>query len=237
MTVRSTKDLKFNPLNATLHPLNGSGRHEVNQVRFQVEQGSVAIAWNLFGQISRIDLWLDSSQTVSAAQAAICAGSLSSAPLAVSHVAEGLREYFRNGTPLQGVSSEWIDRSAWTPFQMQVYQAISMIPHGETRTYGWVAGKVGRNGLATRAVGQALRKNPLPILVPCHRVVATNSLGGFMGKMGDADPEVQLKVKLLSIETEYLNPIFPFLHSDGSGFQTSHASSMTGTTGGWSLLQ
>ncbi len=93
---------------------------------------------------------------------------------------------------------------------MGVYRAISQIPHGETRTYAWVAKRVGQ-GLATRAVGQALRKNPLPILIPCHRVVSSGTLGGFMGAVDPDEPEMRLKRWLIEVESSWLNPSFGFL--------------------------
>ncbi len=66
-----------------------------------------------------------------------------------------------------------------TAFQKQVYDATRQIPYGETRSYGWVAKKIGKPK-AQRAVGQALNKNPLPLFVPCHRVIGKHQdLVGF----------------------------------------------------------
>jgi len=66
-----------------------------------------------------------------------------------------------------------------TPFQRKVWRALRAIPHGETRSYAWVARKIGRPR-AARAVGAACGANPVPIVIPCHRVVRTDgSLGGF----------------------------------------------------------
>lgn len=66
-----------------------------------------------------------------------------------------------------------------TPFQMQVWQAIARIPKGETKTYGQLARSIGRPR-AFRAVANACGKNPVPIFIPCHRVVAANGkIGGF----------------------------------------------------------
>lgn len=65
-----------------------------------------------------------------------------------------------------------------TPFQHRVWTLLRSIPVGETRTYGEVARQL---GTAARAVGQACRANPCPIVVPCHRVVAAQGLGGFAG--------------------------------------------------------
>ncbi len=71
------------------------------------------------------------------------------------------------------------DLSAGTPFQRKVWRAARRIPYGRVRSYQWIAGRVGGDRYA-RAVGLALGANPVPILVPCHRVVAQDgSLGGF----------------------------------------------------------
>jgi len=68
-----------------------------------------------------------------------------------------------------------------TPFQMAVWQALLAIPYGETISYGELAKRVG-NPNASRAVGAANGANPLPIIIPCHRVIgADNSLTGFGG--------------------------------------------------------
>lgn len=118
--------------------------------------------------------------------------------------------YFQTGQPLRGLNWEHVDDSRWTSFQRGVYQAIAKIPFGETRTYGWVAQRL-RKPTAMRAVGQALRRNPMLILIPCHRVVSSKSIGGFLGASSNDDPELDLKRELLSLEEEYRNPIFPFL--------------------------
>ena len=64
-----------------------------------------------------------------------------------------------------------------TPFQLRVWHALMGIPAGHPATYGALAKQL---GTAARAVGQACGANPLPILIPCHRVVAAHGLGGFM---------------------------------------------------------
>lgn len=72
-----------------------------------------------------------------------------------------------------------LDLSAGTPFQRKVWRAIQRIPYGRVRSYQWVAARVGGKQYA-RAVGLALGANPVPIIVPCHRIVAHDgSLGGF----------------------------------------------------------
>jgi O-6-methylguanine DNA methyltransferase len=80
-----------------------------------------------------------------------------------------------------------------TPFQRQVWQTLLEIPRGETRSYAWVAQRIGRPR-AVRAVGQAVGSNPLPVLVPCHRVLASDgSLCGFGGGL-------KMKEDLLRLE-------------------------------------
>ena len=74
-----------------------------------------------------------------------------------------------------------LDLSCGTPFQQLVWQALREIPPGATRSYGAIARSIGRPR-AVRAVGAACGANPVPLLVPCHRVLAANGkLGGFSG--------------------------------------------------------
>jgi O-6-methylguanine DNA methyltransferase len=86
-----------------------------------------------------------------------------------------------------------LDERGLTAFQRLVFDGVRGIPHGERRTYADVAAGLGRPA-AVRAVGNALRRNPFPIVVPCHRVVRTGGdLGGYSG--GEA-----AKRRLLAIE-------------------------------------
>jgi len=66
-----------------------------------------------------------------------------------------------------------LDLSGATPFQRQVWEKTRLIPFGETRSYSWVAEQIKQPG-AVRAVGQALGRNPLPIIIPCHRVITAD---------------------------------------------------------------
>lgn len=80
-----------------------------------------------------------------------------------------------------------------TAFQRQVWDALGAIPYGETRSYAWVAARIGRPA-AVRAVGLANGANPVPVLVPCHRVIGSNgALTGYGGGLG-------LKARLLRLE-------------------------------------
>ena len=69
-----------------------------------------------------------------------------------------------------------------TPFQQRVWSALRKIPCGDTRTYGQLATELGSG---PRAVGNACRRNPVSIIVPCHRVVAASGMGGYSGRTGD----------------------------------------------------
>ena len=85
---------------------------------------------------------------------------------------------------------DWGDHS---PFQMKVWEVLRGIPYGRVRSYGWVARKIGKPR-AARAVGSACGANPVPLLVPCHRIVAGDgSLGGFSGGLPN-------KKRLLKLE-------------------------------------
>ncbi|MEW6615082.1 MAG: methylated-DNA--[protein]-cysteine S-methyltransferase [Thermodesulfobacteriota bacterium] len=88
-----------------------------------------------------------------------------------------------------------LDLSSYTEFQREVWEITKSIPYGEVRTYGWVGKELG-NSMSSRAVGAALAKNPLPIVVPCHRVIRCNGdLGGY-----SADGGIEIKAKLLKME-------------------------------------
>jgi len=80
----------------------------------------------------------------------------------------------------------------FTEFECEVYREVLKIPLGEVRTYSDIAKAIGRPK-AVRAVGQALKKNPFPIFIPCHRVVAKRGLGGF-------SKGVEMKKRLLELE-------------------------------------
>lgn len=85
-----------------------------------------------------------------------------------------------------------------TEFQKKVWNALKEIPYGETRSYGEIAKTIG-NEKAARAVGMANNKNPIMIIIPCHRVIGAN--GKLVGYSGGID----IKEKLLNLEKDYAN--------------------------------
>ena len=86
-----------------------------------------------------------------------------------------------------------LDLSQGTAFQRQVWRVLQRVPYGKLRSYQWIAARVGGPQYA-RAVGNAVGANPIPIVIPCHRIVAQDAtLGGFSGGLS-------MKRKLLSLE-------------------------------------
>ena len=101
-----------------------------------------------------------------------------------------LRQYFDNGLD---EFTQPVLLSKGTEFEKTVWLALKEIPYGETRTYKWLSEKIGKPA-ASRAVGQALSRNPIPIVLPCHRVIESDgSLGGYSAG-------VQIKTRLLDME-------------------------------------
>lgn len=85
-----------------------------------------------------------------------------------------------------------LDLTGVPEFQRAVLEAVASIPPGQTLTYGQIARKIGKPK-AARAVGAALAKNPFPLVIPCHRVVAADGIGGYSGGS-------DLKRRLLDLE-------------------------------------
>ena len=120
---------------------------------------------------------------------------------------DGWNEGFRSPVLKEGLAQleayfegklDWFDlplAPKGTDFQQQVYTAMSAIPRGETRTYGDIATEL---DVPSQPVGQACGSNPIPVIIPCHRVVGADGLGGFSGAGG-----VEMKVKLLQGEGAY----------------------------------
>lgn len=119
-------------------------------------------------------------------------------PAQVIQVCQQIKQYFEQPTVLLNISVP----PHGTSFQQRVWQAIVAIPIGETLTYSQLAEQIGSG---SRAVANACGANPLPILIPCHRVVAKHGLGGFMqGKQNG----LLIKQWLLKHEGVNLDEVF-----------------------------
>lgn len=98
-----------------------------------------------------------------------------------------------------------VDLSGGTPFQRRVWRTTLRIPYGKTRSYQWVAARVGGRRYA-RAVGNALGANPVPLVIPCHRVVGSargtgkGTSNGQPGSLGGFTGGLRVKRRLLSLE-------------------------------------
>jgi O-6-methylguanine DNA methyltransferase len=117
----------------------------------------------------------------------------------VRHGEEAFREWFgdRIGRPLRRAAItpsaavlRRFDLSGLAPFQRAVLEKTSQIPRGQVRTYSWVAKEIG-HPKAVRAVGTALATNPIPVLIPCHRVVRSD---GVIGNYGAGGPVAKRKI-------------------------------------------
>jgi len=116
----------------------------------------------------------------------------------LDHVAERLADYFAGESV-----PDWSDVP--TPdgpdFHHRCWEACRKIPHGEVRSYGDLAEMAGSTRLASRAAGQAMRSNPLSVIVPCHRVVASDGrLHGYAGTISDSSEALDIKRRLLTLE-------------------------------------
>ena len=116
-------------------------------------------------------------------------------PDEASELAEGIVLYLEEGAPCPEAE---LDMSSCTAFQTEIYSLVRSIPRGRTMTYGEVAAQARRPG-AARAVGRAMASNPFAVLVPCHRVVGKNGLGGYF--WGE-----EMKEKLLKLECAVQRP-------------------------------
>ena len=93
-----------------------------------------------------------------------------------------------------------LDLSYSSSFQRSVYKITKTIPYGEVKTYKWIAKKIGLPD-ASRAVGGALSSNPIPLLIPCHRVIREDGgMGGFTAHGG-----IDLKMKMLKMEVAIMS--------------------------------
>lgn len=116
-------------------------------------------------------------------------------PKRLQPVCQSFTNYFSGQLSILELEHQLLCKS---DFQKRVLLALNQIPYGSTITYGELAKILDTH---PRAIGQALKSNPLPLIYPCHRVVSKSGLGGFMGKkVGDS---CDLKAALLTLESKY----------------------------------
>ncbi len=156
---------------------------------FSTDMGWVGIAGSESG-LARIVLPRSSEQEVRGKLGGLIRHGGQAANL-FHDLVDRLKRYF-SGQPVD--FPDRLDFSGVTPFQRRVWETAMRIPYGETRTYGWIARQMNQPK-ATRAVGQALGRNPFPVIVPCHRVLASD------GKLGGFSSGLELKRWLLDMES------------------------------------
>lgn len=107
-----------------------------------------------------------------------------------------IQDYFKGMIPKKRPR---LDFSGLTGFQREVLKAVNKIGYGETRSYSWVAHRIGRSR-AVRAAAHAVAQNPLPLFIPCHRVIGKDgSLRGFSGVGG-----IHTKKAMLALESKIM---------------------------------
>jgi methylated-DNA-[protein]-cysteine S-methyltransferase len=159
---------------------------------FDTAIGKCAIAWHENG-ILRLQLPEESSAETVAKLGQRFQESLDNVPDFVQQTINKLQRYLSGQA--QDFSNVKLDLSYTPQFHKRVYEALRLIRAGEIVSYAELAKRAG-SPLASRAVGQAMARNPLPILIPCHRVLnSSGKLGGFSAYGG-----TDTKAKLLSLE-------------------------------------
>jgi methylated-DNA-[protein]-cysteine S-methyltransferase len=164
---------------------------------FETALGACGVAWSECG-VTRLQLPESSrSATASRLQGRVVNASTGVPPAAVGAAISLLERYFA-GEPVD-LSGVALDLGGVSPFHRKIYDAARALAWGKTATYGELARRVGARD-AARAVGRAMGKNPVPIIIPCHRVLAAGGkIGGFSAHGG-----TNTKQRLLTLEGVHL---------------------------------
>ncbi len=160
---------------------------------FETALGPCGIAWTAEGVAGVLLPEADAAKTRARLRKRFPDAPEEAPPAPIGRVIAGIVALLRGDDA--DLSAVPLDLRGVSPFNRVVYALARSIPRGRTLTYGDLAARLGDPG-AARAVGRALAENPLPIVVPCHRIVASNgTLGGFSAPGG-----VSTKRRLLALE-------------------------------------
>jgi len=167
---------------------------------FDTGIGRCGLAWGTRGVVAVQLPEVEDRETVARLRERVPEAVAGTPPADVQQAIEEIVGLLAGGdTDLSGIE---LDMTGVAPFHRRVYQLARTIPRGETLSYGEVATRLGSPG-AARAVGQALRRNPFAVVVPCHRVVAAGGKpGGFSANGG-----VATKMELLALEAPPPPPV------------------------------
>lgn len=149
------------------------------------------ISTTITSPIGKIKITISNSKLIKIQLAAQNSPSQNDQNKLIQNVISQLQKYFTDANFFFNLPMQ----PKGTAFQQKVWRALQNIPCGETKTYGKLAKQL---NTSPRAIGNACSKNPIPIIIPCHRVVSQNSDGGFMGKTAGKS----LKIKKWLLEHE-----------------------------------
>jgi methylated-DNA-[protein]-cysteine S-methyltransferase len=174
-------------------------RRTQNYLIFDTAMGFCGIAWNDAG-VTRFQLPAHDAQATERALLRRAPGAAAGLPPpSIVATIAAVRLYFE-GRPTD-FSDATLDLGGQDVLFRKIYAAARQIPWGETTTYGALAKAIGTGPEAARDVGQAMAKNPVPLIIPCHRVLAAgNKPGGFSAPGGAAS-----KLRMLALEGVRLN--------------------------------
>jgi methylated-DNA-[protein]-cysteine S-methyltransferase len=170
---------------------------------FETASGFCGIAWNNVG-ITRFQL---PTRSAAAAERILLRRVPGAEPgVPISEVAEAVaavKRYFEGEeTDFSGFK---LDLGVQDPFFKRIYAAARRVGWGQTTTYGTLANELGAGPEAARDVGQAMAKNPVALIIPCHRVLAAGGkIGGFSAPGGSA-----AKIRMLELEGVHVEPLRP----------------------------
>ncbi|MCW3848516.1 methylated-DNA--[protein]-cysteine S-methyltransferase [Sphingomonas sp. LB-2] len=161
---------------------------------FETAHGIVAIAWNGNGVTALRLPSASAAESERAIRRRLPDADASDPPPGMAAIIADIRRYF-TGEPID-FSDLPLDIGEQSPLFTRIYAAVRALRWGESTTYGAVAKAIGAGPEAARDVGQAMGSNPVPLIIPCHRVLAAgNRIGGFSAPGGS-----QAKARMLTLE-------------------------------------
>jgi methylated-DNA-[protein]-cysteine S-methyltransferase len=168
---------------------------------FETKNGFVGLAWSPQG-VSSLRLPAPSEESAESAVLRRLPQARRAVPSpSIAGLIADIRRYFEGEQiDFSGVP---VDLGSQEPFFSKVYAEVRKLGWGETTTYGAVAKTVGGEPQAARAVGQAMASNPVPLIVPCHRVLAAGGrIGGFSAPGGSNSKTVMLEIEGVTVAAE-----------------------------------
>jgi methylated-DNA-[protein]-cysteine S-methyltransferase len=173
---------------------------------FDTAIGTCGVAWSERG-LTRLQLPESDRGAIEKRLSARAASATQAMPAAIDRLIADIRDYMiGHSVDFAAVAVDLTDVGA---FEQQIYAAARLVLWGKTLSYGELAGQIGSPG-AARAVGQALGRNPVPIVVPCHRILAKgHRIGGFSAPGGRFTKERLLALEGVHVEAG--TPLLPGL--------------------------